>query len=57
MENDFDENGDLVVNDVPDEIVAEIERRAALREWTVDDELRSVMNEAYARDSPISDAR
>ena len=57
MENDFDENGDLVVNDVPDEIVAEIERRAALRGWTVDEELRFVMNEAYSRDSQLSDAR
>lgn len=57
MDDDFDENGNLVIEDVPDEIVDEIERRAALRGWTVDDELRFVMTEAYSRDNLLSDAR
>lgn len=55
MDNDFDENGDLVVNDVPDEIIAEIERRAALRRWTVDDELRFIMTEAFSPEKRQSD--
>ena len=55
MENDFNENGDLVINDVPDEIIAEIERRAAMRGWTVDDELRFIMTEAYLREKRPSD--
>lgn len=52
MDNDFDENGELVINNIPDKVVAEIERRAAMRGWSVDKELRSILIEAYRRDTP-----
>jgi plasmid stability protein len=55
MENDFDENGNLVIDDVPDEIVAEIGRRAAMRRLTVDEELRFIMTEAFSPEKRSSD--
>jgi plasmid stability protein len=50
MDKDFDENGELVIDDIPDEVVAEFERRAKLRGWTVDEEVRSILIEAYRAD-------
>lgn len=50
MGKDFDKNGDLVIESVPDELVWEIERRAALNGWSVDEELRSLMIEALKAD-------
>lgn len=51
MDRDFEENGDIVINDVPDEVVAEIDRRAAGRGWSVDEELRSILVKTYGSDS------
>jgi plasmid stability protein len=55
MDSDFDENGDLVIRNVPDEVVSEIERRAAMNRWSVDDELRFIMAKAFSGDSRQSD--
>lgn len=55
MDSDFDENGDLVIRNVPDEVVAEIERRAAMNGWSVDDELRFIMTKAFSGDNRQSD--
>ena len=47
MDNDFDENGELVVRDIPDDVIAEIEGRAALQGWSVDEELRATFLAEY----------
>jgi plasmid stability protein len=51
MDKDFDENGELVIEDIPDAVIAEIERRAQLRGWTIDEEVRSILIEASRSDS------
>jgi plasmid stability protein len=51
MNKDFDENGELVINHIPDEVIAEIGQRAARRGWSVDEELRNILTETYGREA------
>ncbi|MFM9978616.1 MAG: hypothetical protein ACKVOP_11310 [Sphingomonadaceae bacterium] len=44
----FEDNGDVVVDDIPDDIMAEIDRRAQLRGWTAEDELRDLFIRQYS---------
>ena len=47
----FDENDDIVVNDIPDEMMAEIERRANQKSWSPEDELRDIFIRAVSEDN------
>jgi plasmid stability protein len=51
----FEENDDIVVDDIPNDIMAEIERRAAEKGWSPEDELRDTFIRAVMSDKFASD--
>ncbi len=50
----FDENDDIVVDDIPDEMMAEIERRANEKGWSPEDELRDIFIRAVREDKFVA---
>jgi plasmid stability protein len=49
----FDEKDDLVVENIPDDIIAKLERRALARGWTAEEEMRDIFIRAYS--DPVSE--
>ena len=47
----FDENDDLVVDDIPDDLMAAIEQLARSNERSVEDEMRAILIELFRRSS------
>ena len=51
MEIRFDENDDVVVENIPDDIMANLNNIAKRNDRTVEDEMRDVLIKPYGRDT------
>lgn len=49
----FDENDDLVIDDIPDDLMLLIERRAFEHGRTVEDEMRLILTHRFNPEGPL----